>query len=268
MNGYRQAVEATENQGELAMNRLLKPLVIAALSIATLMPMGASAAKIEALPCTDAAKEEGCFALIVGGKIEPKDDEKFAQEIQKKQIKKALVVLNSPGGNLLASLQIGREIKKRGYSTVVPNDMLCTSSCGMIWLAGYNRYYRDRSHIGFHAAYTPTKRGGQVTGAGNALVGAYYADLGLSDKAILYLTSAPPNQMFWLSIKAATELGLNPVNFNVVKKAEAEPQPASVGIPSGTIALWNVLGCGNSASLPAPVSNLICGWPSYGNLEV
>jgi hypothetical protein len=50
-------------------------------------------------------------------------------------VSRTSVVLNSPGGEILAALKIGREIKKRGfYSNVGSNDM-CVSACAMIWLA-------------------------------------------------------------------------------------------------------------------------------------
>jgi hypothetical protein len=55
MNGYRQGVEATENQGELAMNRLLKPLAIAATLIAMLAP--ATATEIGATISEEQARE-------------------------------------------------------------------------------------------------------------------------------------------------------------------------------------------------------------------
>jgi hypothetical protein len=48
------------------------------------------------------------------------------------------------------------------------------------------------AQIGFHAAYVV--RSGQATelGAANALVGAYLNKLGLPDRAVVYITEAPP----------------------------------------------------------------------------
>jgi hypothetical protein len=63
---------------------------------------------------------------------------KFQRELQFNGVTKALVLLNSIGGNLNAGLAIGREIKQRGFTTGAYN--VCASACGMIWLAGSTRY--------------------------------------------------------------------------------------------------------------------------------
>lgn len=44
---------------------------------------------------------------------------------------------------------------------------------------------------------------------GNALVGAYLNDLGLSPNAIRYITTPGPNDVQWLSIRDAIMIGIN-----------------------------------------------------------
>jgi hypothetical protein len=41
----------------------------------------------------------------------------------------AVVVFHSPGGNLFAGMEIGRAIRLKGFSTLVPDNMLCASAC-------------------------------------------------------------------------------------------------------------------------------------------
>jgi hypothetical protein len=178
----------------------------------------ASAAKIGSDPCT----KQDCFILSIEGKIEYKDEDKFLQEAQKyKNGTRAIIMLHSPGGNVPAALAIGRTIRERGYSTYVGDKYICMSSCAMIWLGGINRFYEGGARIGFHAAYLQTKRGAYELGAANAVVGAYYKELGLSDNAIFYLTVASPSQMAWLTVQKASELGIAIVDWN------APPKPRS-----------------------------------------
>jgi hypothetical protein len=101
-----------------------------------------------------------------------------------------IVTLVSNGGSISSALQIGERIRKRGMSTFVPGDRTCTSACALIWLAGVPRTGRDIPRLGFHAAYNPTTR--LETGVGNAMVGAYLRDLGVSYKAIGFMTRKGP----------------------------------------------------------------------------
>jgi hypothetical protein len=63
------------------------------------------------------------------------------------------------------------------------------------------------ARIGFHAAYSDTT--GQVTGVGNALIGAYLNRIGLPYSAVIYISQAAPNSMTWLSIADAKKQGIN-----------------------------------------------------------
>jgi hypothetical protein len=168
---------------------------IAALLMAT---SAVSAANISAVPDQD---RPGTFMLIIDGTIQIGDDVKFEEVIKKNNVNAAMVALKSTGGKLLAGLAIGRSIHEKGYTTIVPGGVTCTSMCAVIWLAGSIRQVESTSRIGFHVAYTVDKKGNIVgeSGAANAIVGAYYAHLGLSDLAVMYLTSAGPKELRWLS---------------------------------------------------------------------
>lgn len=121
---------------------------------------------------------------------------------------RAVVVLNSGGGNLLAGLEIGKAIRLRGFATAVPPDALCASACALTWLAGTPRLMDAQSKLGFHAAYRLVNGKASESGAANALVGAYLNQLGLSDKAVVYVTSAPPEGVEWLTSRTAASVGI------------------------------------------------------------
>src|SRR4051812_6687493 len=84
----------------------------------------------------------------------------------------------------------------------------------------------------WRAAYVT--EGGQVreSGAGNAVVGAYLNQLGLSQNAIAYLTSPPPDSLQWLTPNDARQLGIEvevyepsvAANTSNVPKTDVQPR--------------------------------------------
>jgi hypothetical protein len=121
-----------------------------------------------------------------------------------------LIDFNSPGGNLSAGLDIGAIIRFMGYTTTVLDGQRCASVCGLAWLAGKPRYAQPHAHIGFHAAFDGDTHA--ITSSGNALVGAYLDELGLSPEAITWLTSANPDQIAALNFNIAKELGIDVIS--------------------------------------------------------
>ena len=118
----------------------------------------------------------------------------------------------------IAAMKIGRIIRAKAYTTFVSKFQECASACALIWLAGVRRFGDRDTHIGFHAASITHKKTGKDVeiGMGNALIGAYLRDLGFSDDAIAEMTVAAPDDMNWLSLDDARELGV---------KVEAIPLP-------------------------------------------
>jgi hypothetical protein len=144
--------------------------------------------------------------ITVSGAIEPEDGIKFNRIVS--EVKNGFVVLDSPGGAVLSGLEIGRLIRNKKLMTGVPSSTLCASSCALIWLAGATRYAEESSMVGFHAAYV-IRNGKQVeTGVGNALIGAYLNELGLSDKAIVFVTKAPPEGIEQLTKAKSEQVGI------------------------------------------------------------
>lgn len=125
-----------------------------------------------------------------------------------------LVFLDSAGGIIQSGLAIGRLIRANRLETVVPDRAICFSTCGLIWLAGQERWLGEGARVGFHAASTaaPTgRRAARVSSSGNALVGAYLGQLGMNDFQIGTLTEASPGRMLELnSLRPArlAELGI------------------------------------------------------------
>jgi hypothetical protein len=120
----------------------------------------------------------------------------------------------------------GKIIRLRNFATLVPDNVRCASACALAWLGGAVRFMGPQAQIGFHAAYVV--QGGQAseTGVGNALVGAYLANIGLPDSAVTYVTQASPRAMTWLNIAEAQQRGID-VSLFTPPQNEVSPQANS-----------------------------------------
>lgn len=169
-----------------------------------------------ALVCFAASSEAATFAvsddengnriISIKGEIVAGDDLKFAPIIANRE--QVTVYLASNGGDTLAAMAIGRMIRSNKFATDVPSGALCTSACGLIWIAGDRRSLSAIAKVGFHGAFRRINGKMVISSEGNALVGAYIAEMGYSAAAIVYFTQAPPSGVQWLSPEVAARIGV------------------------------------------------------------
>ena len=196
--------------------------------MAVLSATAGRAADIEltALPGKDKAS-----VITITGELRPGDKERFLNFAL--QTEKALVLLGGPGGNLLVGLDIGQAIRLRGYSTYVADNIQCASACALAWLGGAHRFMSRSALIGFHAAFDRTDPT-NASGSANAIVGAYLNSLGLSQSAIIYITSASPVSMSWLTLQEANQYGIDvkELNLSSINGPAVVDPPLSVSPPT------------------------------------
>lgn len=77
----------------------------------------------------------------------------------------------------------------------------------------------------FHASYIEQDGKLVESGMANALVGAYLSQLGLSQKAIAFVTSAPPQGMEWLDASNAQSIGVDMVWMEQGSRPPNQPSP-------------------------------------------
>lgn len=145
--------------------------------------------------------------IVVDGDFDAGDDKTFNNLAI--TVDQGVVVFNSRGGLAAVGMSIGRTIAIKGFATLVPSNSLCASSCALAWLAGRPRSLLPSSHVGFHAIYTTENGFNNVSSAGNAVVGSYLRELGMTDRQIIYITDTQPNSMAWLSESTAAAIGLD-----------------------------------------------------------
>ena len=152
--------------------------------------------------------------ITVRGEIEPGDELKFTRFAA--VLATAVVELDSTGGHLAPALTIGDMLARHGYSTYVGPHAVCSSACGLIWLAGRPRVKQATARIGFHAAFVPDARGVErENGLSNALIGSYMTRLDLGTEAVMFATAAGPGGMAWITPDDGARYG---IPFEVVEE--------------------------------------------------
>ncbi len=161
--------------------------------------------------------------ITIRGDIQAGDDLKFTRFAA--VLATAVVELDSVGGRLAPALTIGDTLARKGYSTYVGPHAVCSSACGLIWLAGKPRVKQATAAIGFHAAFVPDGQGiDRENGLSNALIGSYMTRLDLGVDAIMFATAAGPGGMAWITPQDGTRYG---IPFEVVDEDLANLKTAT-----------------------------------------
>lgn len=172
--------------------------------------------------------------ILLEGRVEFGDSDKFIENVQKIQNKgSAIVELRSNGGNAVAALDIAEVVRRTGMITYVAPGYTCASACALIWIAGKERRADKNSCIGFHAIYDPNT--GLPSSALNAIAGAQLGYLGLGLDAVYWMLSPPDLDMHWLTSEIANKLNIiwtktpddQPQTCGLIARAPPEPPRAS-----------------------------------------
>jgi hypothetical protein len=182
------------------------------------------------------AHEDDAHSAIISikGKLVDGDDRSFAQLIS--HVRKAIIFLEGPGGQLPASFNIGLAIRDRGFRTAVADHTFCGSCCAFTWLAGRTRLVGQDAAIGFHAA-REAEHSTEESTFGNALIGAYITQLGYPEKTIAYVTKAPPASVTILTAADAKKYAIGSQQLSRSEAlqyvtAAATPMVAVRGVPN------------------------------------
>lgn len=161
---------------------------------------------------------EDCRYVRAVGDIEHYTAAQFRQFVKAYRLEgQALtVVLNSPGGDVIAGLRLGREIREQGFNTQVGwvqrlprgGHLLrsgdCASACTFAFLGGVERYAED-DVIGVHRFYPgnlePDNRVILRPGdeAVAAMIKVYAVDMGVDASFIDISLAVPPADMRYMS---------------------------------------------------------------------
>jgi hypothetical protein len=94
---------------------------VCSIAAVLLTAVSADGATISVAPAQDRT------LIFVSGEFQLSDWEKFADASLK--VRTAVVVLESPGGNLISGIEIGRIIRNKKFATLVLGNTRCASAC-------------------------------------------------------------------------------------------------------------------------------------------
>jgi hypothetical protein len=202
--------------------------------------LSAGSAQAATISVQSAGSEKPAL-VVVQGTLNAIDGERFFAKTA--PLTTAVVRFQSNGGSVVTGIQIGEMIRLKDFHTVVPAGARCASACALAWLGGTQRFMGPGARIGLHAAYDP--KSGQVTGIGNALMGAYLNRIGLPYSAVVYIAQAAPDSVTWLSFADAKRLGIEVKLLDSPAGSLQAPARTRLGavVPdglSGSISRWQV----------------------------
>jgi hypothetical protein len=117
-----------------------------------------------------------------------------------------ILLLNSPGGYVDNALQVAREVRRRGMSTLIGPGMGCYSACAYIFFAGQNRSVQGE--LGVHQISAEVA---DLVLAQTTLSDVLDAldQFGVEQTIISVMLRTPPQSMYVFSAEEIAELGIN-----------------------------------------------------------
>src|SRR5262252_718096 len=165
------------------------------------------------------------IVVVVEGALAAFDEDQFAAKTA--PLSSAFVALSSDGGgSLVAGLRIGEAIRRKRFSTIVPDGRRCASACALAWLGGVERFIGISGKISFHAAYDAAS---DESGVGTAVVDAYLSKIGLPYEAVIYITQTASNEMTWLNMSDAAQRGIRVTLLSSLAKETMAAIPTRYG---------------------------------------
>src|SRR5499426_2396898 len=165
------------------------------------------------------------IVVVVEGPLAAFDEDQFAAKTA--PFSSAFVAFSSDGGSLVAGLRIGEAIRRKRFSTIVPDGRRCASACALAWLGGVERFIGTSGKISFHAAYDAAS---DESGVGTAVVDAYLSKIGLPYEAVIYITQqTASNEMTWLNMSDAAQRGIRVTLLSSLAKETMAAIPTRYG---------------------------------------
>lgn len=149
------------------------------------------------------SSDSGEHFLLAKGEFLPDDRiSDFVSEASAHQAR--FVTFDSPGGNPLAAMQLGRMIRALGLSTIQIRQLHCESACALAFVGGVERVAAPGS-IGVHQSYLSAQSNLDREGAVDAIqqltgeVLAYLKEMGVDPEFLQVSLSYGSDDMRYLS---------------------------------------------------------------------
>jgi len=165
------------------------------------------------------------WTIFMDGPIDSDAPARFKALVEQNKIPPhSMVYLNSPGGNLLAGLELGRLIRKGGFFTEVQtrgpldptlgsnrhraNPGVCLSACTLSYLGGYFRWLDPKSVYGVHRISGNGDFGADAAQVASSIVVQYIREMGADTDLFDEMTKAGREQINVLPKQRLEALGV------------------------------------------------------------
>ncbi len=141
----------------------------------------------------------------------------------------SMVVLNSPGGNLIGGMELGRVLRKHGMNTAVGVRLFdnkigshggyCLSACTLAYVGGVYRYLNKDSHYGVHRfAFSQPQEGGVDSAQiASALIVSYLREMDIDPELFNLSTMAANKDIYEPEMEVLERL-------NIVNNGNTQPK--------------------------------------------
>lgn len=184
-----------ENKGKFGsqVSNLIAPLVAAGLAFTH--PSSAHALFLEAMDIGGG----GTF-LSATGKIEDGDTDRIEAAFNAVP-DMAILMIGSPGGDLVEAEKLGRMLRSMGINTIVDPKIGCFSACFVAFIGGAARAAPKETKLGSHQFYWSDDAGSSRSALSasqfmSARLLRYFTDMGVSTEALTLIMETKPEDMF------------------------------------------------------------------------
>lgn len=171
-----------------------------------------------------------CPVVIVAeGEIELNSSDTFFNFVRSQVLGRnvaSVVLISSPGGNVVGSLKLGAMFRTLGFSLMVGQvrgggfvTAQCFSACAYTLAGGKQRVVPDGSEVGVHAAWTRTSSMRDIVGSGTidpkvssdrvtVVLSRYLSMMGVSPQLVALAETTPSSQIRVLTRSEMSRLKL------------------------------------------------------------
>jgi ATP-dependent protease ClpP protease subunit len=171
--------------------------------------------------------------LHLSGTIIPGDLNKIIAEVTPPATFPTHFELDSPGGDILEAMAIGRFIRKTATGTIVRKD--CESACVFILIAGVRQNATEESAIGLHRPYFYPKEFAGLSFQDaeekykvlQAETRRYLEEMEMATSAIEKMFSIPSDDVYFLTPQEKARLFVGPSAYAEWIRAKCSPPTVS-----------------------------------------
>lgn len=172
--------------------------------------LAAFASKVGAMDFHPHLTEGGVSVVIASGDIVDGDTDKLERLLDQGKVESRIIMLDSPGGDLLEAMSLGRSLRYFGFTTFLHQEAECLSACAYAFLGGEYRVALPGAAIGVHqfSGGLDDMKDQSYTQSISGFVIGYLNDMGINPKVAEKAMMTPPDRMHVFSEEEVAKFGI------------------------------------------------------------